>query len=679
MAGGAGVTTHQVQQPSPVRADTESSVLQRGLLHHQNGKLPEAESDYRTVLASNPGSYFALSLLGALDCQVGRYAKAVELLTRALLSNDSDPALFCNMGIAMMNLGRLGESESAYRRAIALKPDMAEAHSNLGNILMSVNRPEEALSAYRMAISIKPDFVQGYENLGLALQDNGLLEEAAETFRIAIGLQPGHAGTHINMGIVLKDLNLMEQSKASYLQALSIKPDDAAALINLGNVLLELGQFEEAVTVRRRVIKAKPDDAEAYSDLLMSLNFISMSDESLFQEHLTWGTRYGDPLADHIRHHANTPDPYRTLNIGYVSPDYGRHPVGYFMGQFLEHHDRSRFKIFCYSDRVKEDDLTVELRKHADTWIRTAGVTDQALAELVRNDNIDILIDLAGHTRPNRLLTFARKPAPVQMSWLGYWCTTGLVTMDYILMDAVTVPAGGERYFCETLLRLPDTRFCYAPPCYAPDVTLLPAMANEFVTFGSFNNNVKICPEVITLWSEVLHAVEASRLVLKWKSLSDRTVRERLLAAFREFGITSERLDIRGWTSHRDMLNEYGDIDIALDPFPLSGGLTSCEALWMGVPIITLPGERPISRQTCAFLSLVGLDEFIASNPEEYIAIARRFAKEPERLADIRQGLRKRMLRSALCDGPRFARNLEEKYREAWQAWCQNQKSFQFN
>ena len=353
-----------------------------------------------------------------------------------------------------------------------------------------------------------------------------------------------------------------------------------------------------------------------------------------------------------------------------MSADFGRHPVGYFLAPLLARHDRDRLAVVCYSGVMQEDDLTQRFRSQASGWRKIAGMSEAALAEQVRADGIDILIDLAGHTAGNRLRAFARRPAPVQATWLGYWFTTGLAAIDYALMDETTVPPGEERHFVETVIRLPS-RFCYAPPAHAPEVGPPPLLARGAPTFGSFNNLAKLTPEVAALWARVLHAVPGARLVLKWATLADPGRRRRIEEMFGSHAIAPERLDLRPRSEHAAMLAEYADIDVALDPFPFTGGLTSCEALWMGVPVVTLPGERPVSRQTLGFLDLVGLSDMLAArDADSYVAIAAGLVADPERLAALRAGLRARMAASRLCDGPAFAREFEAALRGMWRTWC---------
>jgi len=364
------------------------------------------------------------------------------------------------------------------------------------------------------------------------------------------------------------------------------------------------------------------------------------------------------------------PRPDRRLRIGYVSGDLRFHPVGYFLDKVFAAHDASAVEIYCYANTVTSDAITDRLRAASHQWRVIAGLPDEAVVAQIRDDGIDILIDLAGHTDMNRLLMFALRPAPVQVSWLGYFGTAGLGAIDYTLMDKASVPPGDERWFREAIARLPYGRFCYQPHAEAPEPAAPPVCRRGYVMFGSFNNIAKIGPDVVQLWARVLDAVPRSRLLLKWTSLGEARARHRLVEAFAAAGIAEDRLELRGKSPHREMLGEYGDMDLALDPFPFGGGITSCDALWMGVPVLTLPGDRPASRQTLGFLQSLGLDDLVAASPDDYVAKAAQWAGDADRLAELRRTLRPRMAAAPLCDGPLFTRALEAALREMWRRCC---------
>ncbi|MBY0431662.1 MAG: hypothetical protein K2Q10_10725, partial [Rhodospirillales bacterium] len=449
--------------------------------------------------------------------------------------------------------------------------------------------------------------------------------------------------------------------------------EDTAVSMDLGAVLAYQGRADEAVACFRRVLAFDPGNALAHANLLMCLNYLpGLSGRAVREAHEDWARGQAEPLRAGWQPHGNNRDPGRRLRLGYVSADFGRHPVGFFLARVLPAHDREAVEVFCYSCRAaeEEDDLSRRLAGDAGHWRRVGDLDDDALAERVREDGIDILVDLAGHSAGHRLGLFARKPAPVQVSWLGYFATTGMSAFDATIMDADTVPPGAEAEFVEPVVRLPRLRFCYDPPEPAPAVAPPPCLERGHITFGSFNNLAKLSPAVIALWARVLHAVPASRLVLKWMSLADPLLCRILVESFSVHGIAPERIEPRGPSPHARMLAEYGDVDIALDPFPFGGGLTSCEALWMGVPVVTLPGERPASRQTLGFLRCLGLGELAADSAGDYVVKAAALAADPARLAVLRQDLRGRMAASSLCDGPGFARDLEAALRGLWTEWC---------
>ncbi|HEX6114355.1 MAG TPA: hypothetical protein VFZ10_18810, partial [Geminicoccaceae bacterium] len=365
--------------------------------------------------------------------------------------------------------------------------------------------------------------------------------------------------------------------------------------------------------------------------------------------------------------------PDKVLRVGLVSADFDRHPVGYLIEPLLAAADPAEVHFVCYSGVGEEDDLSARLKRRSAAWRSTLGMSDRAMADLVRADGIDILIDLAGHTAANRLPVFGLEPAPVQVSWIGYPCTTGLRAIGYALMDEATVPAGAERWFVERVVHLPETRFCYAPPEYAPPPGPPPMLAHGRVTFGSFNNLCKVTPEVVRLWARVLEAIPGARLILKWKTLADPETRARYRRWFAAEGTDPARVELRAASPHPQMLAEYADVDVALDPFPYSGGITTLEALWQGVPIVTLPGMRPVSRQTLGFLRNLGRAEWVARDPDDYVRISVGLASDPQALAAIRRTQRARMAASPLCDAPRFARHFEAALRALWHDWCGTQ------
>ncbi|MDR3439572.1 tetratricopeptide repeat protein [Telmatospirillum sp.] len=635
------------------------------------GRQDEAVAAYRTAISLQPAYGAAYGNLGGVLSDLGRPAEAAFSYHHAIALNPDDAQAYNNLGIALQSLERPEDAVAAYRRAVGLQSGYVHALNNLGNILQLLGRTGEAARFCRQALDFDPACAEARNNLGNALKDLGRLDEAIASYRRAVEGRPDYAEAYNNLGSALQMSGQPREAAVCFRKALGLRPDDAEALAEMGRALQDLGFPDTAKESYRRALCLKPDLSETHSNLMMSLHYGTAADErEILEEARRFASRVEGRHSP--RDFTNTAEPERRLRIGYVSGDFCRHPVGYFLSGVLASHDPASVETFCYSNSATTDDMTQRLRAAADHWRSVVGLADEVAVAQIVADGIDILVDLSGHTGGNRLPMFARKTAPVQISWLGYWGTTGLSTMDYLLTDAVTVPAGEERWYSEEVLRLPGSRFCYAAPDYAPPPASDPPMRRRgYVTFGSFNNLTKVGPEVVSLWAALLRSLPGACLLLKWKSLADTGVARQLTAAFAGAGIEESRLELRAASLHAAMLAEYDDIDIALDPFPFSGGLTSCEALWMGVPVVTLPGDTAPSRQTLGFLQALGLTEWAAATPADYMRIASGLAADGDRLGALRRGLRRRLAASPLCDGPGFTRGLERTYRDIWRRWCQ--------
>ncbi len=618
---------------------TVEAALAAAMRHYQAGRPQQAAALYRKVLAAHPDHPTALHLLGVVMHQVGKSELAVDLIGKA----------------------------------IALEPDHVKAHYNLGNALKSQGKLEDAVASYRKAVALKPDFVEAHANLGYALQRQDKFDEAVAAYRKAIALKPDFVEVHANLGYALQRQDKFDEAVAAYRKAIELKPDFAEVYANLGDALSAQGRLEEAVALFRKALELKPDFAGAHSNLLKHLHYIpGLTLDEIFAEHRRWNAQHAAPLAGEIRPHTNDRDPDRRLRVGLVSGCFKRHPVTYVITPAVEAPDRAVWELYIYSNGGRPDHVTEWFRAAADAWREIGGMEDSAVAQLIRDDRIDILVDLSGHAGRNRLLVLARKPAPVQVKWVeGEFNTTGMDAMDYFLSDAVETPPGAEKLFTEEVIRLPDGYACYAPPEYAPEVGPLPALSKGYVTFGCFNKVAKVNEGVVALWSRLLQDLPDARLVLKTKSLGDASVRERYHAMFETHGIERQRVDLLARSPHAELLAHYNAIDIALDPFPYSGCLTTYEALWMGVPVVSLPGETFAGRHSASHLHNVGLGGWVVATAEEYLAVAERWSRDGAALADLRAGLRGRMAASPLCDGPRFARNLEAAFRAMWRRWCE--------
>jgi predicted O-linked N-acetylglucosamine transferase (SPINDLY family) len=643
------------------------------LRHYQAGRMAEAERICRQVLAQQPNHADALNLLGVLAARAGRWEAAVELIGRAIRLKPDCAEAHYNLGLALEGNAQLDEAVASYRRAIRLKPDYAEAYNNVGVALRKVGQLDQAIASCRQAVRLKADYAEAHNNLGVALRDLGQLDQAIASYRQAIRFKPNLAEAHNNLGVALKDAERFDEAVDSCRQAIRLRPDFAEAYNNLGMFLMEMGQLDETIAAHRQAIRVKPDDAGTHSNLVAALLYHPGYDAgTVFEEHRRWSQRHAEPLGKFIRPHTNDRDPDRRLRIGYVSADFRSHSVSWFLLPLFRRHDHGAFEIICYSDVSRCDGMTDKLRACADGWQEIVRRSDEQVAEKVRADKIDILVDLSGHTAGSRLRVFARRAAPVQVSYLGYPATTGLSQMDYRLSDSLADPPGKtESLHTEKLYRLAVCNWCYGEPDGAPPVGPLPAEAGGPICFGTFNNFAKASPAIMDLWAAILIAAPSSRLIIKSRGLAEESARRRINEWFASRGVGAERLELRGYqpdiNSH---LECYNRIDIALDTFPYHGTTTTCEALWMGVPVVTLAGSAHVSRVGVSLLSCVGLPELIAQSAEEYVSIAVGLARDLPRLAELRRTLRPRMGDSALMDAGRFARDMEAAYRQMWRNWC---------
>lgn len=616
-----------------------ASRLERALEHHQEGRLSEAESLYREVLRDQPRNPDALHLLGVLRFQLGQPTEALASIEAAIRLNARVAPFHNNLGIILGKLGQPERAAACFRKALALDPGYAEAHNNLGHLLHGDSRLDEAIACYREALRLNPRYAEAHNNLGNALMEAGQPEEAAGHLR----------------------------------QALEIRPRWAEARNNLGNAYLKLALLEEAVASYREALALDPGCLAAHSALLHCLDCDpAATPEAVFGEHRRWAQRHALPLAACILPHPNEPEPERPLRIGYLSPDFRSHSVASFFEPVLAAHDRSRLEVYCYSKTARPDGVTRRLASLADRWRDICRLADQSAADLIRQDRIDILVDLAGHTAGHGLGVMARKPAPVQATWLGYPNTTGLEAIDYRITDAAADPPGAtEHLHSEELVRLPRCFLCYQPPEDAPEVGEAPARGNGFVTFGSFNSLLKVTSQVLTAWAAILRRAPGSRLLLKSHPLAHARARERVLGTLAAGGAGPERVDLVGAAPGRaEHLALYGRLDLALDTFPYHGTTTTCEALWMGVPVVVVEGRTHAARVGVSLLSTLGLSDWVADSCEGYVELAARHASNLDALKGLRRSLRERMQKSALMDARGFTAQLEAAYRQMWRRWC---------
>jgi protein O-GlcNAc transferase len=642
-----------------------------GNILRTQGRLDEALSACREAIRLKPGLADAHCNLGTALFDHGKHAHAVAAYEKAIhLAPDLAEAHY-NLGRALCEQGKRDEAIAATRQAIRLNRNHAEAHSNLGSMLQNQAKLEEAVVACRQAIRINPQYAEAHMNLGAVLFEQGRLDEALGATRQAIRLKPTHAEAHSNLGSMLREQGMLDEAVAACRQAIRIKPPYAEAHLNLGAALADQGRPDEAVAIYCEAIRLKADFVSASSALAFCMNYMEkVSVGQVFEAHREWDERHGRPLPRAA--YTNDRSPGRRLMVGYVSPDFRQHSVAYFLEPLLRSHDRNAVEVFCYADVSAPDARTQLFKGLAHHWMTTVGMSDEALAERIRNDGIDILVDLAGHTAKNRLPVFARKPAPVQVTWLGYPNTTGLDAIDYRLVDAVTDPEGkADAFASEALVRLPEGFLCYGVRDETPAPTTPPCLSKGFVTFGSLNNPAKLSAATLDAWAQMLTRLPAARLLLKGKPFTDAATRALYLERLAERGVAAERLELVGWLpDSRAHLALYGRVDVALDPFPYNGTTTTCEALWMGVPVVTLSGDRHAGRVGASLLTQIGVTDLIADSIDAYVEMAVALAGDPTRLADLRRSLRPRMAASSLCDTAGFARKVEDAYRTMWARWC---------
>ena len=655
----------------------DAAGLEAAIRLHEDGDLAGAERRYLAILGTNRRNADATHLLGLIAHQRGEHARAVEQIGAAIALKSDNAIYHYNLGNALAALGRSKEAAESFGAAARIDPAHVAARTNLAHALTAAGRLGEAAAEFRRLSSLQPGPAASHALAGALIRWADDDPAAAQCYDEAAALleqmwqdAPDPAAARLALAHCLQQRQRWTEAAGHYLAVLALKPDNPAIHNDLANCFNQLGRMPEAVSHYRETYRLAPDFPAARASVLACLNYDpDCTPERAAAEHRQWAAQVAARHYPKTLHFDNDRDPERRLRVGYVSPDLRRHPVSAIFAPVLAAHDRSRVEAVCYYNFDAEDVVTLELKSLAAEWRAVADLADGALCEQIRRDRIDILVDLAGHTMHNRLLAFARKPAPVQVSWLGYFNTTGLATMDYFLSDPWSSPPGQERYYVEELLRLPHTRFCYQPPQYMPAVSALPAQSRGHVTFGCFNNLAKINEKVLALWADVLRAAPDSRLLVQAAALDDAPNRSRFGELCAGCCIAPERLELRGFVPIEQAAAGYAEIDIALDPFPFCGGMTSLEALWLGVPVVTLPGATIASRQSASMLMNLGLPELIAADTTQYVSAAAQLARDLPRLSGMRRGLRQRFAASALMDYAGFTRELEAAYRRMWQRW----------
>lgn len=637
------------------------------------GKIAEAAEEYRRAIEIQPDCIEAVGNLGSALNSLGRLDEAIETLHRGLHLAPHSAVISCNLGNALLARKRYDEAQAALRRALELQPNFPAAAYNLANALAARGDYTQAVEMFRRTIQLDPNYLDAHNNLGNALQALRDYKGAAESYLAALKIKPDYIVAYNNLGNALRTMGQTDDAIAAFQQVLRLRPDHHAAHSNLGNALKDAGRIDEAIQCYRRSVELHPRGWIAHGNLCFSLQYHPDStSEMILREALRWNVLHAQPVKSEIRPHDNPPAAGRKLRIGYLGADFRIHCASQFTIPLFANHDRDQCEIFLYSQVSREDEITERTRSYADGWRPIRGKTDQEAAELIRQDRIDVLVDLTMHMANSRLLVFARKPAPVQVTWLAYPGTTGLAAMDYRLTDPQLDPPGTDHFYAEKSVRLPDTFWCYDPLCDDIDPGLLPASSNGFITFGCLNNFCKVTDPTLNLWEPILRALPNSRLILL---AAHGGHRNHLRESFQSRGFDPDRIEFLEFRPRIDYLHEYRRIDIGLDTLPYNGHTTSLDSYWMGVPVVTRIGSTIVGRAGWSQLCNLNLKELAAETNEQFVKIVLDLAADLPRLTELRKTLRDRMKLSPLMDAPRFARNMEAAYRLMFDTYQSSRRS----
>jgi predicted O-linked N-acetylglucosamine transferase (SPINDLY family) len=688
----------------PIAIDSIPAALETIEQLWQSGDFPAVDSLCRQILALDPHQVRPLHLLGMLEFRNGHPNDSIQFLTQALALAPADANIPVDLGNAFLAIGQFDQAIASFRRAIALCPNHMPALNNLALALQKVNCLDEAIAVLRQVVSLRPDLPAQQAALAYALYKSGRLPDAIEGYHRALALNPNDIKSLTNLAYALSECFRAEESLAVFAKLLVLRPDDADVHKQMAHALLILDRPDQAVAAVRRAIQLRPDFAEAHgllgnalrdcgqidaaiaayrqavalrpdlpdlaSKLVYALHFDPRYDpDAILAEHKEWNRHYADPLAKLIPTHRNDRSAHRRLRIGYISSDFRNHVVGFNLLPLFRHHDHTRFNITCYSSVIQPDQTTEIFRSLSDEWRHIVGFDAQEVARSIIDDKIDILIDLSLHMERNWLLVFARKPAPIQLTFAGYPGTTGLTAIDYRLTDPYLDPPGpNDAFYSEQSIRLPNCFWCYTPSGTEPPTNPLPATVPGHVTFGCLNTFGKVNDTTLQLWSGVLAAVPKSKLLLLAPPGEPRT---NVLAKLKA---DPDRIEFLDRALRAKYLQYYHRIDISLDTFPYNGHTTSLDSWWMGVPVVTLCGQTAVSRAGFSHASNLALTDLVAHSPDQFVSIAAKLADDLPRLTELRSTLRTRMKASPLMNAAAFAHDIETAYRQMWRRWRESSK-----
>ena len=648
-----------------------------GRSYRDSARFDEAQRCFERALAIDALNSHALTQIGELHLTKGNNELALDFFDRVLQRTPAFHNALVSRVAALTELNRLVEAEIAAREALKHFPESLTCHVALGIVLARSGNSLAALSAYTRALEIAPNNQDALLNLAILQNDRTHLRHCLDVIRREIKLKGESANRLGWLAMALKENGQLVEAEAIGRKLVAGHPEHATAWATLATCVSANGNPTLAVEYYRKALELSPNWFDIHSTIAFTNAYLpDQTPESTFKTHLDWALRFEAPLREKQFAHPPGDAEKPRLKIGYFSGDFGTHPVGVLLRGVMQEHNHRNFEVHCFATQSKETSDIVHsiLRANSDSWHDVLCLSTEELADLIVAQGIDILVDLSGHSGANRLQVFALKPAPVQVTWLGYFHSTGLSSIDYFISDPYTTPQRSEQLFSETLVRLPHSRFCYTPFDAVPEVAEPAFMKTGHITFGSFNRVAKLSDPVIEAWSRIVLQVPAAKLLIKdWGLDTEEKVRQ-LTNRFAAHGLPAERLILRPDSVYLQMFTEYSDVDIALDPFPYNGGMTTLDALWMGVPVVALAGDLVVSRQSTSMLNNIGLEELVFADVESYVAGAVALALDSARLTELRRDIRLKMLRSPLCDAEQFTQDLELLYRRMWQAWCRGEK-----
>lgn len=631
-----------------------------------SNKFIEAKYEIEKQIVNHPNSPILYNMLGAVLAGQNHLIEAIESYKKALLINPNYAQAYNNLGTAFQKLNIADEAIDNYKKAISLKNDFAEAYNNLGGVIYEYNRLKDSLDYFKKAIKIKPDFAEAFNNLGSAHQELGNTKEALENFYKAIKIKSDYAEAYNNIGLAFDNLAKFDDALKNYNKAIELNPNYEKPYNNLGRLLSNLGNYDEAVIAYNKAIKIKSDYAMAYSNLLFNLNYKQDLDSDLYLSVAKDFRLNCETIKKKLNFKYQYDKNPKKLRIGLVSADFGNHPGGFFSLSTLRELQNKNFEFIAYATTDRKDEFSHHFKPLFLKWRLVEKKKDEEIVEQIFKDKVHILMDLQGHSAKNRLTIFMYKPAPIQATWLGQG-STGIPEIDYFIGSPHITPKNEEKYYVEKIFRLPEISQTFTEPEFDIKINELPALKNNFITFGSINKLNKINDEVISLWSKVLLSISNSKLLLRNKNFADKKVTEDMYKRFEKQDINRKRLILLGGSKTRkEILETYNKIDIALDTFPFQGNTTTCEAVWMGVPVLTLKGNRYLFHFGESINVNLDMKEWVAKNYQEYISKALKFTSNLDQLSKIRKNLRKIALNSPVFDAPRFANHFSNMFWEIW-------------